>query len=128
MGTGKTSFLNMVKERLGTSVICFDFNPWLFSDQESLLLDFFARFSEAIQDDVPGKKAQRRIATYASKLSRYGFEGVSVAGVSWNPLKAFTTQSVSENRKQVDDLLRGLPRKVVVVVDDIDRLDAKKPG
>jgi predicted KAP-like P-loop ATPase len=43
-GSGKTSILNMMRENLGAhqdSVIVVNFNPWLFSGTEQLMLAFF---------------------------------------------------------------------------------------
>ena len=42
-GDGKTSTLNLISEQLNQqeNIIISCFNPWLFKDQESLLLDFF---------------------------------------------------------------------------------------
>lgn len=59
-GDGKTSTLNLISEQLNQqeNIIISCFNPWLFKDQESLLLDFFNSIDgkNISQDFVKGLK------------------------------------------------------------------------
>lgn len=121
-GAGKTSFINMVLEALGDRVHHFVFNPWNFSDQSSLLKDFFSTFS-TIDPIAKQKDLKKKVANYAKKLSDYGFQGLNLSVIAWNPLQKFLTESLSDIRDELDKSLANLDRKVVVVIDDIDRLD-----
>ena len=49
-GEGKTSFMNMVSDNLSSqeNLKIINYNPWLFKDQESLLLDFFKTLQNGI--------------------------------------------------------------------------------
>ena len=50
-GSGKTSFLNLVKHELeGASIHILDFNPWMFSGTEQLVGRFFTELSSRIKE------------------------------------------------------------------------------
>lgn len=121
-GAGKTSFINMVLEALGDKVHYLVFNPWNFSDQSSLLKDFFSTFS-TIEPITNQKDLKKKVVNYAKKLSDYGFQGLNLPLIAWNPLQKFLTESLSDIRDGLNKSLTNLDRKVVVVIDDIDRLD-----
>src|SRR5690554_7527449 len=61
-GEGKTSLLNMVCEKISDedNIDVIRFNPWLFKDQESLLLDFF----KALQNGITSKEVVEKIKQY----------------------------------------------------------------
>ncbi|MEK6839923.1 MAG: P-loop NTPase fold protein, partial [Nanoarchaeota archaeon] len=128
-GAGKTSFINLVLSELDKeSVVYFTFNPWNFSDEASLLRDFFIKFSEAVEK-ITGKKTGKQMKEYAGKLSEIDL-GISYHDVSFNPLKLlkfFSPDSSLETiRKELEKALADIPKKIVVVIDDIDRLDRKE--
>jgi predicted KAP-like P-loop ATPase len=132
-GSGKTSFVNLVLEQLvgiENRVSIIEFNPWNFSGQSELIEDFFNSLLSAIKENEPGRQ---RIKEYAAKLikkSELTFEPeVSVWGVkvSVGKLRKFGgKKTLQESRKAVDALLRGTGKRIVIVVDDTDRLDIQE--
>jgi predicted KAP-like P-loop ATPase len=128
-GSGKTSFINLIIGQLDkNSIVYFTFNPWNFSDEASLLRDFFIKFAKAVET-VTGKSTGKRMKEYAGKLSEVDL-GISYEGFSINPLKLLKywspDTSLEAIRKELDDALAGTEKKIVVVIDDIDRLDKKE--
>jgi len=128
-GSGKTSFINLALGQLDkNSTVYFTFNPWNFSDEASLLRDFFIKFSEAVEK-ITGKKTGKRMKEYAGKLSEMDL-GISYEGFSFNPFKLLKfwspDTSLEAIRKELDGALAGIEKKIVVVIDDIDRLDKKE--
>lgn len=128
-GSGKTSFINLVLGQLDKdSTVYFTFNPWNFSDEISLLRDFFIKFSEAVEK-ITGKAASKRMKEYAGKLSEIDL-GISYKDISFNPLKLLRffspDTSLEAIRKELDCMLAKIEKKIVVVIDDIDRLDKKE--
>ncbi|MBN1384065.1 MAG: hypothetical protein JW983_04180 [Elusimicrobia bacterium] len=121
-GAGKTSFINMVLESLGNKIFYFVFNPWNFTDQSSLLKDFFSTFSN-IEPVAKQKNLKNKFSGYAKKLSDYGFQGINLHIITFNPLQKFLNRSLMDIRDELNKNLVGLKKKVVVVIDDIDRLD-----
>ena len=122
-GTGKTSFINLILEKIKTKVYPVEFNPWNFSDDVSLLSDFFNAFSKIPPISKKGK-IKKLFVNYSKKLSYIGLQSVNIFGVSLNPFKSSEEEPLSELRMKLNKNLRRLLRKVVVIIDDIDRLDA----
>jgi predicted KAP-like P-loop ATPase len=128
-GAGKTSFINLILNNLEKDKVeHLVFNPWNFSDETSLLRDFFVQLSQSLEGIV-GKKIAKRMRGYAARIADIDL-GVSLYGVSINPLKWFGwfagDLSLNGVRRDLDKDLSGLTKKIVVVIDDIDRLDQKE--
>lgn len=135
-GTGKTSFINLLKNDLkgleGESKIeVFEFNPWLFSDIESLVSRFF--FEIATQLGVReenSKRLARIFIKYSSALSPIaktipgGQTALAVADQLANIVVGSNDGSYSlhEMRAQIVEQLRAFEHPLLIVIDDIDRL------
>lgn len=134
-GSGKTSFINLARERLGeVSAAVLDFNPWIFSGAEQLVEAFFVELSAQL-------KLHPSLAKVGKDLEEYG-EGF--AGMGWLPLvgpwiergRAATKilakmlqrrkESVVGRRAKVQAALAGLDKPLAVVIDDIDRLSTSE--
>ena len=137
-GTGKTSLLNMISEVLQrrSDIVLVRFNPWLFSGTEQLIGHFFQELAAQLLE-----KPDHRLQTLAITLETYrqlleSLEPVPVVG-AWagravKLVKAIVRllkrrsealpQSVEGQRRKLDHVLRGLGKRLVVVIDDIDRL------
>jgi len=139
-GSGKTSLMNLTAARLGDDLGVLgvvEFNPWLFSGAEQLAENLLTELATQLRDQESRKAKARRVATTAtSKLLTYshgltvlravptvgsiveaadkGLQGVNTA------LKG--DQSLQRRRTDAIKALAGLDRRVVVLVDDIDRL------
>jgi energy-coupling factor transporter ATP-binding protein EcfA2 len=133
-GSGKTSLLNMVREELvaeaGVTVV--EFNPWMFSGANQLVESFFQEL--AAQLDLKGD----RLTKIASEMEAYGdllsplsllpFVGgwLNRAKETAGAFARFRKQrrgSVNARREILSAALSALDRPIVVVVDDIDRLE-----
>lgn len=134
-GSGKTSFVNLAREeftQVGVPIL--DFNPWMFSGAEQLVESFFVELSAQLKV-LPG------FAEVGKGLEEYG---EAFSGMGWLPLvgpwierasgAAKILGKVLQNRKQgiggrraaVDKALAELGKRVVVVLDDIDRLSTNE--
>jgi len=151
-GSGKSSVINMALERLAHTseqlpkeqkAIVIRFNPWNYSDQNQLLMQFFRELSVVLKRKDYGadaKKAGEQLETYAeffkplalipdpaglaTVLSIAGYQVVKTVGHAakkWGELK---TKNLKEVRDQLDDLLEKQNRKILIVIDDIDRLSS----
>lgn len=151
-GSGKSSVINMALEHLSDAsvklpkeerpiVICF--NPWNYSDQNQLLTQFFREMSVVLKRKdygVDATKAGEQLETYAeffkplalipdptglaTVFSIAGYEvvkSVGKAATKWGELK---TKNLEEVRKELDKLLAKQNRKILIVIDDIDRLSS----
>lgn len=125
-GVGKTSILNMAMDALDDRALVVQFNPWMFSGTEALIGPFFREVASQLGEKKPALKALgEKLATYGRVLSPIaGLVGASgavdtAAGLlgQWS-----AGPSVIEQRAELRTQLAGLEQRLVVVIDDVDRL------
>lgn len=119
-GIGKTSILNMVEDAFRTDPthVFLWFNPWMFSGQEQLVAHFFQEIAAQLRE----KDGEDLRNVWR------GFEGYSRLLEPLRPVPAEETRgeargpSVRKLRGTLVEELRRSQRRLVVVIDDIDRL------
>ena len=129
-GSGKTSLINFIKEQLqdSKSVVFMNFNPWLYSSQENLASQFLRHlsyhFASKWRKCLYNHSSHIRVVSGAastlssdSKLSKMlkAFSDLVDLNIDGIPLEALKS-TISASLKESD-------HKVVVVIDDVDRLD-----
>lgn len=137
-GSGKTSFINLAlngfkgKDRDDNEIVLIDFNPWMFSGTEQLMQRFFNELS-----------VQLRLKSGFEKIGEYiDNYGEVLAGLGWLPVAGKWVESghsiikliiqvlwkqkegIGEKRKRIEDTLIKNNKKIIVVIDDIDRLSS----
>jgi predicted KAP-like P-loop ATPase len=145
-GSGKTSAVNMALEALrklqegadeSRRIEVVYFNPWWFSAQEDLVRAFFHDVAATLEQTsiskrvVEGLKAVGRRAAGAKDLVLAGLEfvpgGLVVKGLAGSALDAAgkvssNSKSLAAERAALSDALQAQSRRILVVIDDIDRL------
>jgi predicted KAP-like P-loop ATPase len=133
-GSGKSSVINLALAELegDGGVELLEFNPWLFSGTEQLVEHFFDELSAQFAES-----SDRRLQRTAKLLRAYGqvvaplrlVPGVSAVvkesiEVTRELSEAIAPErpSVREQRARLREQLDKLDRRLVVVVDDLDRL------
>lgn len=144
-GEGKTSLLSFIEtelKKLNSELITIYFNPWRFGDETSLLTYFFQILSSALQEKLYTKREifagylkgeeLKSNKKFIEDLLQYSQACISTA-VSFSPLKgkinAGKTKSeisIETLKGRVEKFLIKHSKRIVVVVDDIDRLDAQE--
>lgn len=132
-GSGKTSVLNLVESALGGEVEVLRFNPWWFSGAPELLARFFSELASVLRDsdDEHLRAAAGTVLAYGSAIApllklAFGARGEAVGDLLAGAREADAANQPSV-RGQYEELRSELSRserRVVVVVDDIDRLTA----
>ncbi len=135
-GAGKTSVLNMAMRELekeGIEVI--EFNPWLRTKGEEIVQDLIAKVGKRITSRNKGSEAVRKaMEKYAVVVAEGAGE---VIGMATHPIVGWCVKqagkwagrggekSTEEAKKELVGLLKngGGNQNIIVVVDDIDRLD-----
>lgn len=126
-GDGKTSVLKMMEERLQlhAHVIVLHFNPWHFQSEDQLIRGFFASLADGLdrQLDSAKEKIGKVLQDYGSLLSI----GSAVLGGAGDAAKgigeAMSSVGLDKLRSRIETFLAESGKRVVVLVDDIDRLD-----
>ena len=128
-GTGKTSVLNLVehylstgRDRRNTTVV--RFNPWWFSSSpEDLLRAFFTQLvAEFPKKTQALRKARTAIAGVAGALSHASLGGWETAAAAVEKLLAKDDSNIHELRRKIEKHLKDRRPRIVVVIDDLDRL------
>lgn len=130
-GIGKTSFINMVLDQNKENILTkknfkvMRFNPWNFTKQQDLYYQFFEQLKEIIvlNENDGGKKkhAKNIINKYWEKI-RYnntislGFKGM----VSYS--KTLGDKTLETTKKELNNILKFNKYKLIIVIDDVDRL------
>ena len=129
-GAGKTTFLNFVTHYASlegnVAPIVLKFNPWWFSGQ-SVVQRFFRELLAALGTESKWDQVRTKLANLAEMVSPVLF-AVPAAGSALGAVGKLSENLLKENqtterlKAELAADLRGLDRRLLVVVDDIDRL------
>lgn len=141
-GSGKTSLINLTLEEIRSlsqqrEPFIIKFNPWNFSDQNQLIQQFFNELSLVLcRDDSAAKQVKigRTIQKYARFFEPFDYvPNVSFIGKIAKALEGVgkATEKVGEEglknlsavKSELNILLRDIDTKIIIVIDDIDRLN-----
>lgn len=143
-GSGKTSILNMVEEYIRnqdheevSKPIIIHFNPWNYSDRSQLMVQFFRTIFAELKMSSKNKalkQAGEALQRYSSILE-YA-EYIPVAGKYFKPLKSLfngfgkglstfsdNESSLERQKSKVIEALNSQDQKLIIIIDDIDRLN-----
>lgn len=127
-GEGKTSVLHLIEEvlqSLENSVVIW-FNPWRFPDEDKLLSSFFKILAEKVwaELETPSEKRGKKLQKYSKLLHPLKFPGLNPSGVS-TAIETFYQQTeIDEVKKRINEALEAYVKRIVVFMDDIDRLNS----
>lgn len=144
-GTGKTSLLNMILQEIKTiesskpsdqEMIIVRFEPWNFANTDQLLSQFFVRLINEFYSasDKSLQKISNAFEKYLlsltsfTKLIPYVGEQINeIAHNSFSLFKRKATKGASETdvlwqKDNVINILKKANRRLLIVIDDIDRL------
>lgn len=143
-GSGKTSVLNLLLGHLDAlnepqRPIVFRFNPWWFSGRNQLLESFLLQLGTALEVPERGKGAGKvsvlfqqmsiglrplAFVPFIGEAAKAGSDFSKSIGDAAKVYVDATKTDVLGARKQIDKALEALDRRLIIVMDDIDRLSA----
>lgn len=126
-GEGKTSVLHLIEESLNEHphVIPVWFNPWIFGTPQEVTQGFFNAIATALNKDLRtrSEKVGEKLQQYGKWISAIGtLAGKSLDGVDGLG-ESLSTVSIEEERGRISKILSEAGKRIVVFMDDIDRLD-----
>lgn len=134
-GTGKSSFLNLLKNRLKNdsvtimqsagNPIIIHFNPWLYGNIEQLVQMFFAKLAQEIGADIQSKlekKLGELLYTLGSIITVFSTGAGYISIEEGNNL--VDEKSMSKIKSKIEEILPQINQNVVVFIDDLDRLES----
>lgn len=122
-GEGKTSVQNFIEQELKTdeTILILKLNPWRYKDEDTLIRNFFKKIA-----DLLGKELEKRKNKLGNFIEKYGALG-GVVGVDLTEIgKSLSEIDLEDWKNKIDDFLRESSSKLVIFVDDIDRLDKQE--
>jgi hypothetical protein len=123
-GVGKTSFINLAERYWANEedkVIVCRFEPLRYASEPDLADRLIRDLSAAIQRKVFAPEFRPAASRYSRLIK--GKADVSFLGfkLSLEP----SQETVDELLDDIDEVLKRIGRRVIIVIDDLDRLDAK---
>lgn len=105
------------------------FTPWQYADTLSLQLGFFAELRQALPADDRWPEGRKRLGALATSLAPLASLTSLVGADSSEIIKLLGGAiagdiSVSAVQRQAEDALRELDQPILVILDDLDRLEA----
>ncbi|MFC4305105.1 P-loop NTPase fold protein [Cohnella boryungensis] len=132
-GSGKSSIFNMTKGLIPEkNTIAFEFKPWYFGvNTHDIIHKFLLQFLEEVQADKQrnvqlNKLLRKYIHALASVSLRPPGAVISVKDFLDKSFADVDSLSVNSLKKEIDACLKKLDKKIVVFIDDIDRLDSQE--
>jgi hypothetical protein len=147
-GLGKSSVLNLLALYLGSQekIIVAKFNPWLFKGRDELLTAFFNSLrqamgssnTEAARQLVNALDRYRRAIEMTAHVVAAGIDLVGGSGAAtaatnttfklWKKKEPATVpqdsiKSIQEERERLESKLKKLDSAVVVLIDELDRVE-----
>lgn len=117
-GVGKTSFINIIMKCLcdDSAYIVVNFNPSLSKNKEQIQPDFFETLRHALK-------------SYSSIFSNLFFRYMSSIDIISNKtiiqiIKEYHSDwNKKLEKKKINDAIRAMKRRIIIIIDDLDRLD-----
>ncbi|WP_298950942.1 P-loop NTPase fold protein [uncultured Nonlabens sp.] len=146
-GSGKSTFSNMVFKHLemfskgntDRRIIKMRYNPWMYSGTDEMLFDFLNEMKKSFyRSETNAKKIGKGILKYSKYLKsvkisgKIGLSEIASIGVSVEPEKILreiggelikADEGLIDLKENINKLLEESDIKLVVFIDDLDRLD-----
>ncbi|BBD68408.1 KAP P-loop domain-containing protein [Nostoc commune NIES-4072] len=128
--SGKSTLLNFVVHYLQQKPeeekpIIVPFNPWLFSGHQNITRRFFDQLKNVLsQESSVPKGLKERVADFAAVISDIPLP-YAQTGKALVALLDDKDKEAGELKEEVEDTLAQQQRRIVITIDDIDRLAAE---
>ncbi|WP_243860615.1 KAP family P-loop NTPase fold protein [Bacillus thuringiensis] len=138
-GSGKTSIFKMIKEKIEDEnnkdeYLIFEFKPWYFGKEDhEIIVEFLEQLlSEIRKSNGFDPKIEKNIIKYSKAFSSVSLR---LPGITINlkethslieELFSKKSQSIKDIKEAIEELLKNSDKKIVVFIDDIDRLNKEE--
>lgn len=129
-GSGKSTALNFLEHYLNqknSPPVIVRFNPWWFSGEADLLERFFSHVETELETEEEFDQVRAKLSNFSSALSNVPLSAAT--GVPTQRLLLFLSRlldpepdNVEELKQDISEDLKAAEKRIVVFIDDIDRL------
>lgn len=120
----KTSFLNIFKSEndIKNNCIIFEFHPWYFESDSILLEKFLWEFKSAIinNTDIYLPELSNDLKLLLKILDK------KTDDLIWLNLNFSWNKTLEETKNVINDSLKKVDKKIVIIIDDLDRISSEK--
>ena len=121
-GYGKTTFLGHIKDCVTENQILIEFNPWLSSSTDQIIKDFFENLKDKLRKE--DELLDSYIDDYVNLLVEMEVNDyLTAAAKMW---KGTVSKSIEKSRNNIQDRIDKIGKRVIVIVDDLDRLEKEE--
>lgn len=121
-GVGKTEFLKLIKKQIEDKAEVVEFNPWMCRTPEQVTQDFFASLKHQLSPKH--SKLSKSLKEYSKYINKITL--TPLTGFSLDMMLPAGGQSLYVKKQSLSEQLSQLPHPVVVIIDDIDRLEREE--
>ena len=121
-GTGKTVFLNKMKEKLKPKAIVVDFKPWNSQNDRHLVKDFFDTLAQQLSPYY--SEIETPLKKYVNML--YSMRMHINSDLILQHLPQYQPEDLESRKAHIEEALACIGKPIVVTIDDLDRLEAKE--
>jgi predicted KAP-like P-loop ATPase len=146
-GEGKTTVLNYIRadleENHAENALVVPFNPWRYGTEQELLRSFFETLADALGQSLDShlQKAGKFLKEYGESFEFLGSPEtvalveeilkkipivsffINIATSTSKILVKHSESNIENQKKKIDQILRDAKKRIVIFIDDIDRLD-----
>ncbi|MGE5343910.1 MAG: P-loop NTPase fold protein [Candidatus Omnitrophota bacterium] len=121
-GEGKTSVINLLVQHLSSEeaakkIFLIRVDPWFFENEKSIINSFYDQLERSFSE----KFVFRRLKGFFQKYKKMIFSGIYIRGVQFD-IRPFN-HTLDQMKKRIEEQIERINRKILIVMDDIDRLD-----
>ena len=121
-GSGKSSFMNLVKEKLDQKDRIFvDFKPWNAHEPQAIIKDFFQTVQAAIAPYYA--TLAKEIRDYGKKLMELHDHAIPQNLLAGLNILTNHSESLSAQYEEINENLKRTGLQLIIFIDDLDRLD-----
>ena len=105
--------------------IIINFNPWLYGNVEDLVKEFFAEIGKELDcnDDELLRELAGVLLESVGPIVQTFAPWVPSAPIAWAGRELLKQDTIREKKETINNQLKRLPTRIVVFIDDIDRLE-----
>lgn len=139
-GTGKTSIFNMIKKTIENDsdkkneYLIFEFKPWYFGkDNHEIVVEFLEQLlNEMKKSRGFDSQIEKNITKYSKAFSSVSLR---IPGITVNFKETYSlieelfdakSKNIKDLKDEVEESLRNSPKRIIVFIDDIDRLNKEE--
>jgi len=131
-GCGKSTVLNFILHYMAADTeadppTVVHFNPWWFAGQDDLVRRFFQQFEASLFESAARKKGLlKKVAAFGAAFESFGVPYAGPVGKLAKGIVEAKERDVIGLKRELVQALAKDPKRIVVVIDDVDRLASEE--